>query len=137
MAWLAPEARSSDGRSPVNNSMGICAMLASTTAGIRLATAVPEEVMIGAGRPVAFANPNAQNPRERSSMQGTIVARGWDAIANVSGDDLDPVSHKTITTRFRSGSHSHTICTPHTDLCDISHDHDATMMMMIKALEVV
>lgn len=51
-----------------------------------------EKVMVNAAHPVAFACPTAQNPRERSSMQGTITERGCIATAAVSGDDLEPAS---------------------------------------------
>ena len=43
--------------------------------------------------PLACPKPRAQNARERSSMQGTILARGCMAAAAVRGDDLDPAQH--------------------------------------------
>ena len=49
MAWLAPASRSSHGRSAVSTMTGTRLWLASTTAGSRLATAVPDEVMMTAG----------------------------------------------------------------------------------------
>ena len=41
---------------------------ASTTAGRRFATAVPEDVIMGVGKWVAREWPSAQKARERSSM---------------------------------------------------------------------
>ena len=49
MVWLAPVSRSSPGRSAVKRSSGTRDMEASTTAGSRLATAVPDEVITTAG----------------------------------------------------------------------------------------
>ncbi len=40
--------------------------------------------------PSACPKPRAQNAKERSSMQGTILARGCMAAAAVRGDDLEP-----------------------------------------------
>ena len=49
MVWLAPVSRSSPGRSADSTSSGTPLWDASTTAGRRLATAVPEDVMTTAG----------------------------------------------------------------------------------------
>ena len=49
MVWFAPVSRSSPGRSAVSSSMGTRDRLASTTAGSRFATAVPEDVITTAG----------------------------------------------------------------------------------------
>ena len=43
------------------------------------------------GYPLACPKPRAQNASERSSMHGTILARGCMAAAAVRGEDLDPV----------------------------------------------
>ena len=50
---------------------------------------------------LACPKPSAQNARERSSMQGTILARGCMAAAAVSGDDLDPVRQEQCLIRQR------------------------------------
>lgn len=50
MVWLAAVSLSSPGLSAVRRSRGTLLMEASTTAGNRLATAVPEEVMTAAER---------------------------------------------------------------------------------------
>lgn len=90
MAWFAPVSLNSGGLSAVKSSIGTCDILASTTDGSKLATAVPDDVITGAGNPVARENPSAQKPNERSSMQGTMVDWGCEATASASGDDLDP-----------------------------------------------
>ena len=41
--------------------------------------------------PLACPKPSAQKARERSSMQGTILARGCMAAAAVRGDEREPV----------------------------------------------
>ncbi len=51
MAWLAPTSRSHGGRSAESTSSGTPPWCASSTAGCRLATAVPEVVTTTAGRP--------------------------------------------------------------------------------------
>ena len=56
MVWLAPQRCSSPGRSAVSSSSGTAACAASTTAGSRLATAVPLLVTTTAGR-LARGNP--------------------------------------------------------------------------------
>ena len=43
------------------------------------------------GYPLAWPKPRAQNASERSSMHGTILARGCMAAAAVRGEDLEPV----------------------------------------------
>lgn len=49
MVWLAPVSRSSPGRSAVRSSKGTPLCDASTTAGSRFATAVPDDVINTAG----------------------------------------------------------------------------------------
>lgn len=44
---------------------------------------------------MALAWPRAQNPRERSSMQGTMQALGCEATAAVRGDEREPTTHHT------------------------------------------
>jgi len=63
---------------------------ASTTAGRRFATAVPDDVIITQGLFRALAWPRAQYPRERSSIPGINFALGCLAAASVRGDDLEP-----------------------------------------------
>jgi hypothetical protein len=75
MVWLAPVSRSSTGLSAVSSSSGTWERDASTTAGSRLATAVPELVMTAAGVPEARPKPRAQKASERSSMQTCGGAR--------------------------------------------------------------
>jgi hypothetical protein len=59
MVWLAPQSCSSPGRSAVSSSSGTPAWLASTTAGSRLATAVPLLVITTAGTLEQRGNPLA------------------------------------------------------------------------------
>ncbi len=68
VVWLAPVPRISCGRSAVNTTSGTPEWEASSTAGCRFATAVPEVVTIATG-PVAFAKPSAVNAATRSSMR--------------------------------------------------------------------
>ena len=67
--WLAPEPSSSPGRSAESTSSGTPACDASSTAGCRFATAVPEVVTTGTGTPLARASPRARKPAERSSIR--------------------------------------------------------------------
>ncbi len=85
MVWLAPLPRSSAGRSALIARSGICATSASTIAGKRLATAVPDVVITTPGRPVARATPSAQKASPRSSVWTVLRARGWRATASASG----------------------------------------------------
>ena len=69
VVWLEPMPRSSSGRSPLSTMSGTPEWCASSTAGCRLATAVPEVVTTTTGSPVSTARPRARNPADRSSMR--------------------------------------------------------------------
>src|SRR6266540_22355 len=89
-AWLAPVPRSSGGRSAVSTSSGARPWSASTTAGCRLAAAVPEVHSTAAGRPAALAAPSAKNAAERSSRCTCRRIAGCSASASASGAERDP-----------------------------------------------
>ena len=86
VVWLAPVPRSSWGRSAVSRISGRPLWCASSTAGCRLATAVPEVVTTATGRgacgwspaPCADARtrPTARNAAERSSTRTCRRSRG-------------------------------------------------------------
>ena len=59
MVWLALVSRSSGGLSAVSSSSGAHDSCASTAAGSRFATAVPEDVITAAAFPDPFPYPNA------------------------------------------------------------------------------
>lgn len=61
------------------------------TAGSRLATAVPDDVMMGVGRAVALEWPRPQNASDRSSMAMWTRRRGWRTAASARGEERDPV----------------------------------------------
>ena len=65
--WLAPQCLSRAGRSAVSSNSGTAPLSASTTAGSRLATAVPEVVTTAVGRPSPRPSPTARKAAERSS----------------------------------------------------------------------
>ena len=69
MAWPAPVSRSSGGRSAVHTISGTRAWRASSTAGWKLAAAVPDVHSTTAGRPDALAAPRAKNAADRSSRK--------------------------------------------------------------------
>ena len=104
MVWLAPAARSSGGRSAVSSSKGTESIAASTTAGSRLATAVPEVVMTAAGRPVARAWPSAKKPAPRSSKCTCAFSAARRATASASGAEREPGAMQKQSTPFRSSS---------------------------------
>lgn len=64
--------------------------LASTTAGKRLAHAVPDVVTTAAGAPVTAAMPRAKKAAERSSTCGWTVTSAWCARASRIGAERDP-----------------------------------------------
>ena len=65
--WLAPRFLSRAGRSALSSSRGMAPRSASTTAGNRLATALPEVVTTAAGTPAARPKPRAKKAADRSS----------------------------------------------------------------------
>ena len=67
---------------------GTRASQASTTAGWRLAAAVPDVQVTATGRPLAFAIPSATKPAERSSITDTASIPACDAVS-ASGAFLD------------------------------------------------
>ena len=92
VAWLAPTPRSSGGRSAVITTSGTPACEASSTAGCRLATAVPDVVTIATG-PLTLASPTARNAALRSSMRTCSVSRSAvsaSSSAYASGAEREP-----------------------------------------------
>ncbi len=69
---------------------GTRASKASTTAGWRLAAAVPDVHVTATGRPVALAMPSAKKPAERSSITDTASRPGCAASVSASGALRDP-----------------------------------------------
>ena len=65
---MAPQFLRRRGRSAVSSTRGIVPRSASTRAGSRLATAVPEVVTTATGVLPALASPRAKKAAERSSM---------------------------------------------------------------------
>src|SRR5919201_1245591 len=82
--------RGPGGRPAVSKSSGTDASRAPTTAGIRLATAVPEVHVTATGLPLALAMPSATNPAERSSITDTHSSIRSDVTARISGALRDP-----------------------------------------------
>ena len=84
---------------------------ASTTAGIRFATAVPELTTTAAQRPLARANPNAMKPAPRSSFE-SVCAQPAFTTAVVIGAHRDP-GHSTTCANpeRRSSSRKRAECT--------------------------
>ena len=105
IVWFAPVPRSSAGRSAVSRIIGVRDIAASTTAGKRFATAVPEVVTTTAGRPVAFADPRAKKADERSSTWTWMGIPPTRARASASGVEREPGErHATATPRLASSS---------------------------------
>ena len=75
VVWLAPVPRSRAGRSAVTTTSGTPAWAASSTAGCRFATAVPD-VHITAARAPTLERPSARKPADRSSIRVCSGARG-------------------------------------------------------------
>ena len=97
VVWLAPVPRSRAGRSAVTTTSGTPAWAASTTAGSRLATAVPEVQTTAAGRPPTFARPRARKAAVRSSIRvcsrtppsarvGVVEGEGERRVARARGE---------------------------------------------------
>ena len=90
MVWAAPRSRSSGGRSAVSTMSGTRAWYASTTAGAKFTTAVPDVPRTATGRRPAFASPRAMKAPARSS-RWTITRRpGCARRASAMGIDRDP-----------------------------------------------
>ncbi len=90
MVWAAPRSRSSGGRSAVSTMSGTRAWYASTTAGAKFTTAVPDVPRTATGRRPALASPRAMNAPARSS-RWTITRRpGCARSASAMGIDRDP-----------------------------------------------
>jgi hypothetical protein len=93
IVWLAPRPIISGGRSAVRASSGTPEYDASSTAGCRLATAVPDVVQTGTGRPERSASPSARKAAVRSSIRTCSRSRcpasaAWSA--NDSGALREP-----------------------------------------------
>src|SRR5690554_4807141 len=104
MAWLAPTPLSSGGRSAETTTSDTPELSASTTAGTRFATAVPDVVTTAAGRPVAFAHPRAWKAAERSSITMLNSTPGWSDAAKTSAVERDPGDATTNPTPPRASS---------------------------------
>ena len=90
IACPAPTSRSSGGLSAVSTISGTRASHASTTAGCRLAAAVPDVHVTATGRPLAFAIPSATKPAERSSITDTASMPGAAASVSAIGAFREP-----------------------------------------------
>ena len=77
---------------------------ASTTAGKKLAVAVPEEHRIATGSRLALAMPSAKKELERSSRLSQTSMSGCRAIINASGVERDPGAMQTLRTPERANS---------------------------------
>ncbi len=109
--WLAPVRYSSTGRSAVTTSSGVPECRASSTAGCRFATAVPD-VQTTAVTPPALASPKARNPALRSSIRTCSTSRPATAAscrANDSGALRDPGLSTTCRTSLRTSSSTSTL----------------------------
>src|SRR5918998_2649500 len=104
MVWFAPVGRSSGGRSAVKRIAGTPSVAASTTAGSRLATAVPEVVIQAAGSPVARACPTAANAVPRSSKWTRLSAPSLAASAATRGVEREPGATQKKLTPLRTSS---------------------------------
>src|SRR3954466_2375615 len=104
MACPAPTSRSSAGRSAVSTSSGTPASWASTTAGRKLAAAVPDVQVITAGSPVALAMPSAKNAAQRSSTCECTVRRPSRTSASTSGVEREPGDGHAWRTPLRTSS---------------------------------
>ena len=85
VVWLAPVPRSSCGRSAERTTSGTPVWWASSTAGCRLATAVPDVVMTGTGAPEPLARP------EGEEAGGALVDPDVQAEATVALGLLDGI----------------------------------------------
>ncbi len=90
MVWAAPRSRSSGGRSAVNTMSGTRPWNASTTAGAKLTTAVPDVPRMTTGRRPALARPSAKNAAARSSTWVRTRMSGCARSARAMGIDRDP-----------------------------------------------
>ncbi len=100
----APQSRSSGGRSAVRTISGTRAWYASTTAGNRLAAAVPEVQTSATGVRDAFARPSAKKPAARSSTCVQLAARSARRSAIASGAERLPGAMQTWRTPARASS---------------------------------
>ncbi len=87
MVWLAPVKVAVRGRSPVTAISGTWLCQASSSAGCRLAAAVPDVVTTGTGFPDALAMPSAKKAAVRSSIRtcsrsSPIVSASYNSYAS-------------------------------------------------------
>ena len=107
IVWFAPVWRSSAGRSAVRTISGRALNQASSTAGSRFATAVPEVVITGTGAPPPLASPSARKPALRSSMRtcSRISPRSCARAASMASGALrEPGASTTSLTPERTNS---------------------------------
>src|SRR4051812_1279742 len=100
--------RMDSGRSAVRTMSGTPEWWASSTAGWRFATAVPDVVTRATGIPDSTASPRARNPADRSSMRTlrrSSPARSNSAAASASACERDP-GHTTMSRRPRATNSS-------------------------------
>ena len=110
--WFAPVPISCGGRSAVRTSSGTPACDASSTAGCRFATAVPDVVTTGTGRPDRSARPSARKPAVRSSIRTCSRSRPAASAAcsaNASGALREP-GHRTASVTPQRTSSSTITC---------------------------
>mmetsp|Transcript_47577 Transcript_47577/g.110942 ORF Transcript_47577/g.110942 Transcript_47577/m.110942 type:complete len:231 (-) Transcript_47577:1487-2179(-) len=90
ITWFAPVSRNSCGLSAVSNRIGIAAAAASTTAGSKFATALPEVTIMAVGAPAAFAHPSAWKQAPRSSWCTMDLVYGCLLTATTNGVEREP-----------------------------------------------
>src|SRR5699024_944029 len=111
MVCMAPLPRSSGGLLAVRALTGTPDCAASTIAGWRLATAVPEVTTTGTAEPEPAARPSARYPAPRSSMRTWSrirPARSAAASASASGALRDPGHRTASRTPWRTNSSTRT-----------------------------
>ena len=130
VVWLAPVPRSSAGRSADSTSRGMPLWCASSTAGCRFATAVPDVVTTGTGRPPTRARPSARKPAERSSIRTwsrSRPARSAASNAYARGAEREPGARTASRTPPRTSSSTTTVaraadgCTPRWCHASVQH----------------
>ena len=107
VVWFERMPRSSAGRSAEQTMSGTPEWCASSTAGCRFATAVPDVVTTTAGRPDSIAVPSARNAAPRSSMRTCrriAPTRSSSAAASASACEREPGATTTSRTPSRTNA---------------------------------
>ena len=107
MVWPAPVSRSSGGRSAVHTISGTRAWCASSTAGWKLAAAVPDVHEHDRGRPDAWRRRARRTPPSARRGARAPGSRSSRASASASGVERDPGASARVR-RHRPRAHSST-----------------------------